>query len=348
MQRRHVHITLGGLLLAGSALAAAALLGAFASHPQYFKNVFGSKLTPAGQKAYAKLDARNYHAGSVNETPPMNAIAAYTARARNEQLAGTLRPLTLAAQEPITVTQLVTNYSGRNGAKVLILVVHDAEMPSLGALQGLYAIRAWFNNPAAQASSNVATDAAGNTIRMVPDDAKAWTQAFFNPWALSDELLGYASQTVWPEAQLRATARLFAAWSVKYGVPVQHAVVSGCTIIRPGILQHSDLGACGGGHHDAGPHFPITRFIELVKEYRAGGYHPKPVPKPRPVPRPKLKPCTTTNVQLALNRRGAHLLVDGAAGPRTRAAVASFQRAHRIQATGRVGKPTCKALSLAA
>jgi hypothetical protein len=29
------------------------------------------------------------------------------------------------------------------------------------------------------------------------------------------------------------------------------------------------LGACGGGHHDNGPNFPMAHFIALVKAYAA-------------------------------------------------------------------------------
>jgi hypothetical protein len=49
-------------------------------------------------------------------------------------------------------------------------------------------------------------------------------------------------------------------------------------------------------------------------------------------------------IQVALNRYGAHLVVDGIFGPLTRAAVIRFQRAHRLKADGIVGPITWRAL----
>jgi peptidoglycan hydrolase-like protein with peptidoglycan-binding domain len=49
-------------------------------------------------------------------------------------------------------------------------------------------------------------------------------------------------------------------------------------------------------------------------------------------------------IQAALNRYGAHLVVDGIFGPLTQAAVIRFQRAHRLKADGIVGSLTWRAL----
>jgi hypothetical protein len=49
-------------------------------------------------------------------------------------------------------------------------------------------------------------------------------------------------------------------------------------------------------------------------------------------------------IQAALNRYGAHLVVDGIFGPLTRAAVIRFQRAHGLEADGIVGPITWRAL----
>jgi N-acetyl-anhydromuramyl-L-alanine amidase AmpD len=281
--RRHkwklIHGHLAGLLIG---LLVAFLLGAFTGSG--LKTVFGQKLNKTGLRLYKHLDHRNVEQGqrTGSETPP-EAVAERIARL-NASLPH-LTPRTLATPEPVTLTSFVRNYSSRvAGAHPVLLVVHDAEMPNAPGTQDLRAIAAWFNNPAAQASSNYATDSDGNTIMMVPTSAKAWTQAWFNSWAISDELLGYASQTAWPDTQLRAVAQLFAHDAVTYGIPIQHGAVSGCTIVRPGILEHVDLGACGGGHHDAGPNFPISRFIGLVNQYAAALRHPVSAP-----------PATTTS-----------------------------------------------------
>lgn len=313
--------------------------------------VFGQPLTPAGQDAYVDVaktgDVHEDLGGAETETPPPEAAVPVDEAAdlldanQHAAEAGTIgpdHPLTLAAREPVDQTRLLPrNYSSRRGARPALLVVHSTESSNITGLQDVLAIVAWFSNPRASASSNYTTDAEGNTIRLVRETDKAWTQAFFNPWAISDELIGRASQTSWPEPQLRATARLFAAASAKWGIPIRPARVSGCTIVRSGILQHNDLGACGGGHHDAGPAFPIKRFIAMTAEYAAGGFRPRTAPTIR---------CPAKGLQRALNRNGARprLTVDGQVGPKTTAALKRFQRAHHLPATGRVGRRAALAL----
>jgi N-acetyl-anhydromuramyl-L-alanine amidase AmpD len=281
----HVHV----LIVAVVAVTVAYALGAF-SGPAV-RVIFGHRLNPQGQRVYRAAASGKLEQGQrvENETLPASEVAKL--RATNQATAvGQTGERTAAAREAVTATSFVRNFSGRNGARPALLVVHDTESPNASGLQDVSAIAAWFNNPAAQASSNYTTDADGNTLELVPEAEKAWAQAFFNPWSISDELIGYASQRAWPEPQLRAAAQLFAAAAIRWGIPVQHGAVSGCRIVRPGILQHADLGACGGGHHDAGAAFPIGRFIRLVGEYVAAlTPHPKPKPKPtvatpRPVP----------------------------------------------------------------
>jgi hypothetical protein len=320
---------------------------------------FGTKLAPAGQDAYTKVaEAQTADEHTKLGTPGIEAPApagelppAIVAKllqtnqaTANAKTVGPAHPVPLASPEPITATNLLRiNYSSRNGCRPALWVVHDTESPNTpGTLQGLLSIKAWFSNPAARASSNYTTDAAGNTLLMVPTKLKAWTQAWFNCWSMSDELIGHASQTSWPAAQLRAAARLAAYDTASYGIPAQRAIVRGCTIVRPGIIEHLQLGACGGGHHDAGAHFPLDRFIGMVREYRAGTYKPKPSPRPAPTTaKPSRRSCTTANVQRAL-RVG----VDGRAGPKTKAAIRRYQAAHRLAVDGIAGPATCRRLGL--
>jgi N-acetyl-anhydromuramyl-L-alanine amidase AmpD len=241
-----------------------------------YVTIHGTKLDAEGQAIYNTV-ARAHVEQAHGETLPASAVAKLKAINQATALAGTVgpnHPVTLATPEPAMLNEPVVNYSSRNGARPALLVVHDTESPNAAGVADVQAIRAWFNTPSAQASSNYTTDADGNTVQMVADTAKAWTQAYFNPWSISDEMIGYASQTSWPDTQLRAVARIFAAEASKWGIPIQKGAVSGCTITRPGIVQHSNLGACGGGHHDAGPAFPIDKFVALVKQYADGGYHP--------------------------------------------------------------------------
>lgn len=61
------------------------------------------------------------------------------------------------------------------------------------------------------------------------------------------------------DKQLRATARLTAWYSYRWGIPLTHSTTSG-------VCQHSDLPE--GGHHDCGPGYPFSYVIDLAKAYR--------------------------------------------------------------------------------
>jgi hypothetical protein len=266
--RRWGHVHAVALVAVGFLVAFFA--GAFSTN---FKTVFGQKLNGTGQSIYTHVADRGVEQGQKRSDVNLPPQVVAQLNAANEQAAKqqTTHPHPLATPEPSMVTSLVRNYSSRNGTHPALLVVHDTESPNAPGDQDLRAIDAWFNNPASRASSNYTTDADGNTLLLVRDTDKAWTQAYFNPWSISDELIGYASQTTWPTLQLQTVARLFAAEAKKWGIPIQPGAVSGCRILRAGIVQHSDLGVCGGGHHDAGPAFPMGKFIGLVKMYADGG-----------------------------------------------------------------------------
>ena len=285
------HLLAGHAAAIGAGFLVAVLLGAFAGARLY--PVFGQHLDKKGVALYHRIAAKKIEkdqrapapTNAAGETLPP-ALAAKVVASNDQVAAGVTHPHPLATPQPSTETSLVRNYSSRQpGARPVLLVAHDTESPNVPGTNDIRAIAAWFNNPVSQASSNYTTDADGNTLLMVPDTAKAWTQAFFNSWAISDEMIGYATQTVWPDAQLRAVAQIFAAEARRWGIPIQLGAVSGCTIVRPGIVDHLMLGACGGGHHDNGPDFPMAHFIGLVKAYAAGGYHPTPV-KAKPVAQP--------------------------------------------------------------
>jgi peptidoglycan hydrolase-like protein with peptidoglycan-binding domain len=53
-----------------------------------------------------------------------------------------------------------------------------------------------------------------------------------------------------------------------------------------------------------------------------------------------------TSAQAALNKEGASLATDGMMGPKTRAALKSYQQAHGLKATGRLDKATRAALKI--
>src|SRR5271166_3203482 len=77
---------------------------------------------------------------------------------------------------------------------------------------------------------------------------------------------------------------------------------------------------------------------------------PAPVAAPAPPPPPAMPANLTpaqqrvAKLQMALNANGAQLDVDGRMGPKTVAALKSFQQQHNLKATGRVDAATMKAL----
>lgn len=173
-------------------------------------------------------------------------------------------------------TALVRNRSSRHGTRPSLIVLHTTEGHNRAGTSDLIGLANWFDNPAAQSSSHVGIDAEGNKVRMVPDGEKAWTQANFNPQALSIEQVGFASKSkrFWITRYhrgLRAVAEQVADWSIKYNIPLKHST-------SRGVCQHSDLGAAGGGHHDCGPGYPFkyvlywARLIAWRKKGRKGGW----------------------------------------------------------------------------
>lgn len=168
----------------------------------------------------------------------------------------------------VVYERISPNRSSRGGVKPRLIVLHSTESDNRPGPDDLKALADYFAAPSTQASSHVLTDADGNSARCVPDSEKAWTQAYFNPWCLSVEQIGRASQGAWAEEELRETARWLAKWSRDFDVPLVRGEVSGSTIARAGVVTHKQLGSLGGGHSDPGDAYPVDRVIEMAKAYR--------------------------------------------------------------------------------
>jgi hypothetical protein len=122
-------------------------------------------------------------------------------------------------------------------------VLHSTEGANLKGIVDLKGLGDWFDNPAAQASSHVATDAEGNSARYVDDSVKAWSCVFYNSMSLNIEQVGRAAQTSWPDAQIQETARWVGRWADLFDIPIRQGHVSlDGRIIESGVVQHSDLG----------------------------------------------------------------------------------------------------------
>ncbi len=170
----------------------------------------------------------------------------------------------------VAIRKSSPNQSSRKGAKPRLIVVHSTESANVPGLSDLQGVASWLCNPASQASSHVIVDADGYSARLVADDRKAWTQAWWNPWSLSIEQVGRAAQTSWSRDELREAARWTARWSLLYDIPAYKGAVDVETgrIIRAGVVRHSELGARGGNHHDPGPSYPLDKMLALARFYR--------------------------------------------------------------------------------
>lgn len=166
----------------------------------------------------------------------------------------------------VQVRRIVRNRSSRGGVHPRIIVIHSAESRNVPGDADLRSLGGWFDNPASKVSSHLGIDDEGKTARYVPDADKAWTQAYYNPQALSIELIGRASQSAgaWTDAQVEKTARWLAFWSKKFGIPLRHSTYRG-------VCKHSDLGAAGGGHHDPGT-FPFKRCLKRARKLKRRGW----------------------------------------------------------------------------
>lgn len=366
LRRYWKHLIVGHATAAAIAVSVFFILGAFSGAA--YTTIFGTKLNARAVQIYKQLEhAGNFEAktGGGQTTAEVHLSPAQLAKLKASAAAAAqqLHPNVQATPEPKMLVQpLVRNYSSRPaGTHYELLVPHDTESPNAPGIADLEAIRAWFSNPNAQASANYVDDAQGNTLELVnPQTLKAWHVAYFNPWAIGVEEVGYATQTRWPLLQLEATARIFAHWATKYGIPIQAGKVNGCAIVRPGIVEHANLGLCGGGHHDPGTHYPLAELVRLTAMYAHAG---KPVTKPKKKPHHVKKPARSKVtvpavtlhqgesgrgvrlLQRALDEHGARLRVDGNFGAATFTAVERFQRNHHLAVDGVVGPVTRRYLN---
>lgn len=170
-------------------------------------------------------------------------------------------------QPHVDVTRWSPNYSSRSGARPTLIVIHVTaghNRPGIGDLQGL---GAWFATKASQVSSHVATDNEGNSARFVHDSDKAWHVAAYNRMSLGLEQVAPGDGTEITRDMYRETARWVARWSKMYGIPIRKAVVSDGSVVKAGVIRHSELGSLGGGHSDPGE-YDMHAMLSLARFYR--------------------------------------------------------------------------------
>lgn len=166
--------------------------------------------------------------------------------------------------------------SSRHGAEPLLITIHSTEGNNVpDSVRDLEGLGEFFDRLSTQASSHVAVDADGYSAKYVPDEQKAWTQAYFNPVCLSIECIGRAAQAkkLWTPEQYDKVARYIAYWSVEYDIPIGKGRVSqNGQVTKKGVIRHSELGHLGGDHHDPGSNFDLAHVNKLARQYKRKGW----------------------------------------------------------------------------
>ena len=170
---------------------------------------------------------------------------------------------------PNVVVRAASPFHSDRTRAIQLIVVHATCSTNRAGTEDLAAIGAWFQNPAAQVSAHVCTDADGNSARYVPDQLKAWHCAGFNSASLGVEQVGQVTD-YWLRPEVRETARWVALWSRRHNIPIRQGVVNQTgAVIVPGVVRHSDLGAMGGNHDDPGTSYPWRTLLGLARYYKA-------------------------------------------------------------------------------
>lgn len=202
-------------------------------------------------------DDQAAHSDLRDLAPPAPAIADYNAEQTPPGQPTIPTNVPLAAQNvPGCDTLLVRNYSGRNGAPILLFVFHFTVSTDNGKAGVLGNVR-WFDTAAASASSTYIVDRRiGYCALTVAETSKAWAQAAYNPWALSLEVTatGREGSYLPPGPGRQKVLALMHRAHAVYKIPYVHGAVAGGRVTRPGFVMHRDLGQLGGGHVDVGPY----------------------------------------------------------------------------------------------
>lgn len=168
----------------------------------------------------------------------------------------------------VDVTHWSPNFSSRGGAHPTLIVVHVTAGHNRAGIEDLVGLAGWFGRPSSQVSSHVAVDNEGNSARFVRDGHKAWHVAAYNRMSLGIEQIAPGTGAEITRDMYRESGRWVARWSRMFGIPIRKAVVSGGTVVRAGVIRHSELGSLGGGHADPGP-YDLHAMLSLARFYRA-------------------------------------------------------------------------------
>lgn len=229
--------------------------------------------TPADLAAVS--DIAN-HDGAKDETPPAMSEQQVEQFYKQVEAFGRRDGLPLAQpdaapEQPGCKSRFVSTKSSRGGIKPRWLVMHYTVSPNLPGTRDLEALTTYSNNPGNGVSWTFNIDRDGNCFYTVRETDKPWTQAAANPWSISTEIVnrGAGDRPLFTPNGLKKAARIWSDSAKRWDIPIRRGRVNrrNCSPTRSGILDHNDLGVCGGGHVDITPH-DIDQIITAIRIYR--------------------------------------------------------------------------------
>ncbi len=152
------------------------------------------------------------------------------------------------------------------------IVIHDMEAPER-SLTAEGTAR-YFQSVTRPASTQMCVDN-DSVVRCVPDQNGCYGASGLNFNGLHIEHAGYASQSreEWLDQfgkdMFAISARVTAAWCLKYNIPPEYVGVDGLLSGRPGFVTHADSTKAwnvSGGHTDPGNGFPMDYYMEQVRK----------------------------------------------------------------------------------
>ncbi|MBB3040158.1 N-acetylmuramoyl-L-alanine amidase [Hoyosella altamirensis] len=137
----------------------------------------------------------------------------------------------------------------------------------------------WQQNTANQSSYNILVGTNGRTVRSNDDNIIPWSAGTEgNRRGLHLSFIGRAARTraQWlaQDAQLRAGARVVAAWCRDYGIAAAYLTAADLRAGRRGITGHAEVNqvwSSGAVRTDPGAGFPKDVFVRYVTEAIGGG-----------------------------------------------------------------------------
>lgn len=228
------------------------------------------------------------------------------------------------------------NFSERTG-KVDLIVIHDCE--------GSYdSSVSWFTNPNSQVSAHyVLKEDGSEATQMVDLDKKAWHVCNLNSRSIGIEMGGTIAKG-FSQEQIQASANMAAFLLHKYNLPPTFAKGG----VGSGYCSHHSLGKAGGGHSDPTSNDDEfhTKWGLLIEK----AYNEYQFPSDWVVNKKITNVAVDHSVkwaQITLNKLGKYgvLTVDGNLGPKTQAAIQSFEKDKKLKITGKLGFETIDALA---